>query len=53
MTLLVLAELVKEDPPLTSAFVAEFASRLHGQGPALIFAMAWLEHRLDAAHQPR
>ena len=43
---LVLAELVKEDPPLTSAFVAEFASRLHGQGPALIFAMTWLEHRL-------
>src|SRR5688572_22190646 len=43
---LVLAELVKEEPPLTSAFAAEFASRLHGQGPALIFAMTWLEHRL-------
>src|SRR6185436_14557522 len=43
---LVLADLVKEDPPLTCAFVAEFASRLHGQGPALIFAMTWLEHRL-------
>jgi cyclic beta-1,2-glucan synthetase len=43
---LVLADLVKENPPLTSAFVAEFASRLHGQGPALIFAMTWLEHRL-------
>jgi hypothetical protein len=43
---LVLADLVKENPPLTSAFVAEFAGRLHGQGPALIFAMTWLEQRL-------
>ncbi|MGB7157689.1 MAG: hypothetical protein WBD40_06460, partial [Tepidisphaeraceae bacterium] len=43
---LVLAEIVREDPPLTNAFVAEFASRLHGQGPALIFAITWLEHRL-------
>jgi cyclic beta-1,2-glucan synthetase len=43
---LVLAEVVKENPPLTNAFVAEFASRLHGQGPALVFAITWLEHRL-------
>ena len=43
---LVLAELVKEDPPLTTAFVAEVAGCLHGQGPALIYAMTWLEQRL-------
>jgi cellobiose phosphorylase len=43
---LVLAELVKENPPLTNAFVAEFASCLQGQGPGLIFAMTWLEQRL-------
>ncbi len=43
---LTLAEMVKADPPLTNAFVAEFASRLHGQGPALIFPMTWLEQRL-------
>src|SRR5688572_21197486 len=43
---LVLADVIKENPPLTNAFAAEFASRLHGQGPALIFAMTWLEHRL-------
>jgi cellobiose phosphorylase len=43
---LVLAEMVKEDPPLTTAFVSEFASRLQGQPPALIFAMTWLEQRL-------
>ena len=43
---LVLAEMVKENPPLTNAFVSEFAGRLHGQGPALIFATAWLEQRM-------
>ena len=43
---LVLAEMVRENPPLTTAFVAEFASRLQGQGPALVFAVTWLEQRL-------
>lgn len=43
---LVLAKMIEEDPPLTSAFVAELASRLHGQGPALIVALTWLEQRL-------
>ena len=43
---LALADMVKGDPPLTNAFVSEFASRLHGQGPALIFPMTWLEQRL-------
>src|SRR5688572_7648284 len=43
---IVLAEMVRENPPLTNAFVAEFASRLQGQGPALVFAVTWLEQRL-------
>ena len=43
---LVLASMVKESPVLTNAFVTEFASRLQGQGPALLFPMSWLEHRL-------
>jgi len=43
---LVLAEMVRENPPLTIPFVAEFASRLQGQGPALVFAVTWLEQRL-------
>ena len=30
---LVLAEMIKEEPPLTLAFVAEFASRLQGRAP--------------------
>ena len=43
---LVLAELVREDRPLSNAFAAEFASRMQGQAPALAFAMSWLEQRL-------
>jgi cyclic beta-1,2-glucan synthetase len=43
---LVLADMVREDPPLTLAFVAELASRLQGQGAALTFPMSWLEHRM-------
>ncbi|MCI0362798.1 MAG: hypothetical protein L0219_02885 [Phycisphaerales bacterium] len=45
-TVLALADMVKADPQLTNAFVAEFASQLHGQGSVLIFAMTWLEQRL-------
>ena len=43
---LVLAEMVEESPPLTDAFVAEFASRMQGQGSTLLFPMTWLEQRL-------
>jgi len=43
---LVLAEIVHQDLPMTDAFVAEIASRLQGQGPALAVAMSWLEQRL-------
>ncbi len=43
---MVLAEMVKENPPLTTSFVAEFASRLQGQGQALMFPVTWLEHRV-------
>jgi cyclic beta-1,2-glucan synthetase len=43
---LVLAEMIKESPPLTNAFVAEFARRLQGQGPTVVFPLSWLEQRL-------
>jgi cellobiose phosphorylase len=41
-----LAEMVKENPPLTTAFISEFASRMQGQGAALVFPITWLEHRV-------
>jgi len=43
---LVLAEMIEADPPLTNAFLAELASRLQGLGPALVFPMTWIEQRL-------
>jgi cyclic beta-1,2-glucan synthetase len=42
----VLAELVAAEPPLTSPFVSELASRLQGHGATSVFPMAWLEQRL-------
>jgi len=48
---LVLAELVEANPPLTNAFAAELASRIQAQGSALAFPMAWLEQRLAEAGQ--
>jgi cyclic beta-1,2-glucan synthetase len=47
----VLAEMIKADPPLTNSFVAEFSSRLQGKGPALQFPASWLEQRLSEQGQ--
>jgi cellobiose phosphorylase len=45
--ILVLADMARSDPPLKSAFVAEFARRLQGQGPALAMPLTWIEQRLS------
>jgi cyclic beta-1,2-glucan synthetase len=47
----VLAELVAANPSLTTAFVAELASRLQAQGSTLAFPMTWLEQRLAESGQ--
>jgi cellobiose phosphorylase len=44
--ILVLADMVREDPPLSTAFVAQFTQALQGHGPTTGFVLAWLEHRL-------
>ncbi|MEO8551069.1 MAG: cyclic beta 1-2 glucan synthetase, partial [Kofleriaceae bacterium] len=44
----VLAKLAAADPPLTTPFVSELASRLQGQGAVATLPMAWLEQRLEA-----
>ena len=48
---LALADLVREDPPLTNVFVAEFTRRLHGQNPTSTLPMNWLEQRLAETGQ--
>ncbi len=44
--ILVLAEMAISHPPMTSAFIAELARRLQGQGPALAFPLTWAEQHL-------
>jgi len=43
----VVADLASSDPPMSSAFVAEFARRLEGQSHALALPLAWIEERLS------
>ncbi len=43
---LVLADMARDNPALTSAFVAEISRRLQGQTPALALPMTWIEQNL-------
>lgn len=43
---LVLADMARENPPLTGAFLAELTRHLQGQNPNFSFASSWLEQRL-------
>jgi cyclic beta-1,2-glucan synthetase len=45
--ILVIAEMVRSDPPMVSSFVAEFTRRLQGQSPALALPLTWIEQRLS------
>ncbi len=45
-TLLVLADMVRENPPLSTAFVAQFTQAFQGRGATAMFVLAWLEQRL-------
>ena len=45
--ILVLADMARSQPPTSSAFIAELARRLQGQGPALAFPLTWVEQRLS------
>lgn len=47
--ILVIADMARSSPPLTSAFVAELARRLQGRGPALALPLTWIEQRLAAS----
>jgi cellobiose phosphorylase len=45
--ILVIADMARSGPPMVSTFVAEFARRLQGQGPALALPLTWIEQRLS------
>ncbi len=45
--ILVIAEMVRSDPPMVSSFVAELARRLQGQSADLALPLTWIEQRLS------
>ncbi|MHB8912488.1 MAG: protein kinase family protein, partial [Lysobacter sp.] len=48
---LVIADMARSYPPIASAFVAEFARRLQGQGAALALPLRWVEQWLADSDQ--
>ncbi len=45
--ILVVADMARSTPPMSSAFVAELARRLQGQSPSLALPMTWVAQRLS------
>ena len=45
--ILIIADMARSSPPMTSPFVSEFARRLQGQSPALALPLTWIEQRLS------
>ncbi|MFA5322465.1 MAG: hypothetical protein WC373_07295, partial [Smithella sp.] len=42
-----IADMVRSDPPMVGAFVAEIARQLQGQGPSLALPLTWIEQQLS------
>jgi cyclic beta-1,2-glucan synthetase len=45
--ILVIADMARSNPPMTTSFVSEFARRLQGQSAALALPLTWIEQRLS------
>ena len=48
--ILVVADMARSVPPMTTPFVSEFARRLQGQSPALALPLTWVEQLLSESH---
>jgi cyclic beta-1,2-glucan synthetase len=44
--ILVIADMARSHPPMTTPFVSEFTRRLQGQGSALALPLTWIEQQL-------
>lgn len=44
--ILIIADMARSDPPMVSAFVAEFAYRLQSRGQVMELPLAWIEQQL-------
>ena len=49
--ILTIADMARSNPPMVSAFVAELARRLQGQGAALALPLTWIEQQLSESYQ--
>lgn len=49
--ILIIADMARSTPPMSTPFVSEFARRLQGQSPALAFPLTWIEQRLFESNQ--
>jgi cyclic beta-1,2-glucan synthetase len=49
--ILVIADMARSNPPMSTPFVSEFVRRLQGQSPALAFPLTWIEQRLSDSNQ--
>ena len=45
--ILVIADMARSNPPLTTPFVSEFSRRLQGQSAALALPLTWIDQRLS------
>ena len=49
--ILVIADMARSNPPMTTQFVSEFVRRLQGQSAALALPLSWIERLLSESHQ--
>ena len=45
--ILIIADMARSKPPMTTSFVSEFARRLQGQSSALALPLTWIEQQLS------
>ena len=48
---LVIADMARSEPPMSTPFVSELSRRLQGQGPALALPLTWIEQQLAESSQ--
>ena len=49
--ILIIADMARSDPPMSTPFVSEFVRRLQGRSPALALPLTWIEQRLSELTQ--
>lgn len=49
--ILIVADMARSNPPMTTPFVSEFARRLQGQSAALALPLTWIERMLADSNQ--